>query len=189
MIAEGVCGDGRLAAFDSLLGGFKMVFECWPSFVGGVFIVPFADVAGENGGPSDDDDAEVYELRRGFRGMCGVGHVCVFVDGGEDGDDGARMVVRDGFDFGSCGGKGMWRDGAVSVEEGLEDVRDGSFEESSVVVDHVGETVFIKGSVDLLDDGAFDEIARLENGQLAVVKLMGGGDDDCCGRGEVGQDR
>ena len=80
----------------------------------------------------------------------------VFVDRREDGDNGACVVVGGGFDFGACRGKRLGCYGSVGVEKVLENVRDGAFEESGVVVDHVGKAVFIKSSVDLLDDGAFD---------------------------------
>jgi hypothetical protein len=62
--AEGVGGDNRLAFSNGFLGGFEVVFEIRPSLVEAWFIVPFADVAGENGRTGDDDQADVDGLRR-----------------------------------------------------------------------------------------------------------------------------
>jgi hypothetical protein len=50
-------------------------------------------------------------------------------------------------------------DGYVRVEEGLDNFGYGALEETFVVVDEVGEAVFIEGGVDLLDDGSLDEVA------------------------------
>ena len=62
MVTEGVGGCCGLALFDGSLGRLEVVFEKWPSFVGGGFGVPFADVTREDGGSSDDDEADVGEL-------------------------------------------------------------------------------------------------------------------------------
>jgi hypothetical protein len=48
-----------MTLFNCLLGGLEMFLEGWPGFVSCGFVVPFADVAGENGGPSDNYDSEV----------------------------------------------------------------------------------------------------------------------------------
>ena len=42
------------------------------------------------------------------------------------------------------------------------------------------EAVFINSSVDLLNDGAFDEVARLEDLQVVGVELSGFGNLDYC---------
>ena len=59
VVAERVGGRGRLAFLDGLLGGFKMVLEMRPSLVRRRFIMPFSDVAGEDGRARDNDDTDV----------------------------------------------------------------------------------------------------------------------------------
>jgi hypothetical protein len=44
----------------------------------------------------------------------------------------------------------------------------------------VGKAVLIQCGVDLLDDGAFDEVAGLENDEFVGVELPGGSDLGCC---------
>jgi hypothetical protein len=56
---EGISVYSRLAFLDSLLCGLEMFLEVGPSFIGFGFIMPFANVAGENGGPSNGDDANI----------------------------------------------------------------------------------------------------------------------------------
>ena len=56
------------------------------------------------------------------------------------------------------------------------DVWDWAFEESCAVFDEVGEAVWIDSSVDLLDDGAFDEVAHLGRFGVVGMELSGCGD-------------
>lgn len=132
---KGIGGDGRLASLDGLLGGFEMIFEMWPSFIGCRLIVPFSNVTGENGRPGDDEESDINQLFGCFGGMGSFSHVGVVVDFSEDGHDGTAMVVGGGFHFGFCGGEGLRSDGSICVEEGLDDVGNGALQESCVIVD------------------------------------------------------
>ena len=49
METEGVGGDGRLTPFDCLMRFFEMSFESWPGSVDFRLVVPFSDVAGNDG--------------------------------------------------------------------------------------------------------------------------------------------
>jgi hypothetical protein len=59
VVAKGIGGDGRLAFLDSPLCGLGAFLEVGPGFVGDGLVMPFANVAGENGGPGDDNDADI----------------------------------------------------------------------------------------------------------------------------------
>jgi hypothetical protein len=78
--------------------------------------MPFANVTGENGPPSDDDYAEV-ENCSAFGCVDSICHVSAFVDFSENVDDGTGMVV--GCDSHFClfgGGKGLVSRVSTSVE-------------------------------------------------------------------------
>ena len=49
-----------------------------------VFVVPFADIALEDSGTSEDDETNVHKLGGEFCGSCGVYHVCIVTDDGEE---------------------------------------------------------------------------------------------------------
>ena len=72
------------------------------------------------------------------------------------------MVVRSGFQSGLGGGQSLRSNDPICFEGLLHDVGDWTFEEAGVVVDEVGEAVWIDSSVDLLDDCAFHEVTHLE---------------------------
>ena len=55
----------------------------------------------------------------------------------------------------------------------MADVGDWTFEEAGVVIDEVGEAVWIDSSVDLLDDCAFDEVTHLERLHEFGVDFLG----------------
>ena len=59
VITERVSCGCRLALFNGLLCSLKVFLEQGPGFIGHGFIVPFLDVARENGGSGDDDDADI----------------------------------------------------------------------------------------------------------------------------------
>ena len=60
-------------------------------------------------------------------------------------------------------GQGLWSDGSIGFEHLFQNMWERAFEEPCcVVVNEVGEAVLIDSSVDLLNDGAFDEVARFE---------------------------
>ena len=46
---KGIGGDGRLTPFDCLMRFFEMSFESWPGSVDFRLVVPFSDVAGNDG--------------------------------------------------------------------------------------------------------------------------------------------
>jgi hypothetical protein len=101
----------------------------------------------------------------------GFGHACIFVDGSENRDDGAAMVVAEGFDIGFFGGKRLRSNCSIGVKQCLNDMRDCALQESSVVVDEIGEAVVLEGSVDLLNDGPLDEVAGVERSEVVLEEL------------------
>jgi hypothetical protein len=60
---------------------------------------------------------------------------------------------------------------SIGVKQCLNDVRDCALQESSVVVDEIGEAVVIEGSVDLLNDGPLNEVAGVERGEVVLEEL------------------
>ena len=107
-------------------------------------------------------------------------HAGVFVDFGENGDDGSAVVVGYGFDFCLGGGERLRGDGSVCIEESLDDLGDSALEEPCVVVNEVGKAVSIEGSVDLLHDGSFNEIAGVESKKVVFEAVSGVFDLGCC---------
>jgi hypothetical protein len=94
-----------------------------------------------------------------MRSFC---HVGVFVDVCEYIHNGPGVVVGRCFDFRFGCRKGLGSSFSVGVKQGLDDDRDSAFEKGGLIVNQVGEAVLIQCGVDLLDDGAFDEVACLE---------------------------
>lgn len=135
MVSKGICGYCGLTLFDCFLGGFKVSGEVLPGLVSLFFIVPFSNVAREDCGSGNDDDADVDELGCGLCGVGCVGHVGIGVYVCEDVDNWAGVVVGCGLDGGFGGGERLGCDVAVGVEEGLEDFWNRSFEEARVVID------------------------------------------------------
>jgi hypothetical protein len=81
------------------------------------------------------------------------------------------MVVAEGFDLGFFGGKLLRSNCSIGVKQCLNDTRDCALQESSVVVNEIGEAVVIEGSVDLLNDGPLDELAGVERGKVVLEEL------------------
>jgi hypothetical protein len=102
----------------------------------------------------------------------GFGHACIFVDGGENRDNGAATVVAEGFDLGFFRGKRLRSNCSIGVKQCLNRMRDCALQESSVVVDEIGKAVVIKGSVDLLNDGPLNEVAGVEHGEVVLEELL-----------------
>ena len=153
---------------------FEMGFESRPSPVDFWFAVPFSDVAGKDGRTGDDDESDVDKLSRCLRGFGRFCHVCIVIDGSGDVHDRFGAVVGctlQGHGLGS--GQSLCSDG---FEKLFHDVWDWAFEESCAVFDEVGEAVWIDSSVDLLDDGAFDEVAHLGRFRVVGMELSGCGD-------------
>ena len=92
-----------------------MLFEECPIFEEDWLVVPFSDVAGEYNSSSDDDEANVNKLGLSLGDVCGVGHVGIGRDGGEDIDDGPGMIVDRLNEFGLGGGERFWCDGSKSA--------------------------------------------------------------------------
>jgi hypothetical protein len=120
--------------------------------------------------------------------MRGLRHAGLFVDFCEDCDDGSAVIVGDSFDFCLCGCERLRGNGFVCVEEGLDDFGYGALEEPCVVIDEVGEAVFIEGGVDLLDDGSLDEVACIECDKIVFETSSGVFDLCSCGVRQIWQD-
>ena len=176
---EGIGGDGWLTSFDIPLRFSEMDFESRPSSVNFWLAVPFSDVTGKDGRTGDDDesDVDVDELSWCLGSFNHFGHVCAVIDCGEDVHDRFGVVVDCTLQGGLGGGQSLWSDGSIGFEKLFHDVwEDRAFEESCVVVDEVGEAALIDSSVDLLDGGAFDEVARLERLGGFGMEFSGCGD-------------
>ncbi len=120
--------------------------------------------------------------------MRGLRHTGVLVDFCEACDDGPAVIVGDGFDFCLCGCERLWGNGSVCVKEGLDEFGYGALEEPCVVVDEVGEAVFIEGGVDLLDDGSLDEGTCIECDKIVFETSPGVFDLCSCGVQQIWQD-
>jgi hypothetical protein len=84
-----------------------MVLEIRPGLVGDGLSVPFSNVAGKDGRPGDDDDADVDELFGCFGSLGYVGHGGVVVDIGEKIYNRAGVIVSRSFDFCLGDGEGL----------------------------------------------------------------------------------
>jgi hypothetical protein len=82
------------------------------------------------------------------------------------------------FCFRCC--EGLGSDLSVGAKQALDDDRESAFKKASLIFNEVSETVVIQCGVDLLDDGAFYEVARLELHEFVGVELPGGSDLGCC---------
>ena len=72
------------------------------------------------------------------------------------------MAVRRRLERGFGGGQSLESDGSIGLEQLGHDEVDWAFKEACFVVDEIGEAVWIDSSVDLLDNGSFDEVTYLE---------------------------
>jgi hypothetical protein len=107
---------------------------------------------------------------------------------GEQVDDGARMVVNDGLGVPSGSCEGLGRNFAVGFVEGLKNFWDGTFEEASDIVNHVGNDVAIECTVKLLYDDSLDEVACMELVEGCVEGCSLGSDDGGGGACRIGKD-
>ena len=162
-------------SFDLLLRFSEMGFECLPGSVDFWLVVPFSDVAGKDARMGDDNKSDVDELSCCLRGF---GHVGIVIDCGEDAHDRFGVVVGCTLQGGLGGGQSLWSDGSIGFEQSLHNMWDRALEETCVVIDEVGEAVLIDNSIDLLDDGAFDEVARFEPFGVFGMEFFGCGDLD-----------
>jgi hypothetical protein len=74
---------------------------------------------------------------------------------------------------------------AVGVKKILNDFRDHAGEVPGVVIEEIGKAVIDKGSVHFLDDGALDEVARIEEFRVFGVQLSCFVDLSGCSSGKV----
>ena len=91
----------------------------------------------------------------------------------EDDGDGLGVGVRDVFDIYFFMYQGLCRDVSVGRKQGMEYCWDCSGEDACVWVDEVCEVLVVDCCVDLLDDGAFDEVAEVEFAHILIVLMDG----------------
>ena len=90
----------RLTTLYVALRVFEVRFERLPGFLSRLFTMPLSDVAGEECGASDYDQADVDQLSWSFFGVGCVCHICVLVDGGEDVGDRFGVIVDSSLECG-----------------------------------------------------------------------------------------
>ncbi len=90
------------------------------------------------------------------------------------------MVAAKGLNFGFFCSKRLGSNCPIGIKQCLDDLGDRALQESGVIVDEIGEAVFIEGSVDLLHDGSLDEVAGIELGEVVLEAAPGIFDLCCC---------
>ena len=188
MVAESVGGDCGLATNDGSLGISEVCFESSPSFVGEREVMPVADVGGEDGGPSDDDESNVDEVVDCLATFSCCGHVGAPGDGCEDVGKGLGVVVNGGFQGGLFFGENLGSNCSKGPVEIGKYFRDCALDETGVFVDEVGEAVVVEGGIDLLNDGTLDLVASVEGVGLCCKEAMGLGDLCCRCEGQIWED-
>ena len=72
------------------------------------------------------------------------------------------MDVRHRLECGFGGGQSLGSDGSIGLEQLPRDEGNWALKEACFVIDQIGEAVGINSSIDLLDDGSFDDVAEFE---------------------------